>query len=116
MLKNITFLAVYLLGGAMQNKDELKMEVFQREVQVGATYPIFGMITEIEEHESGAIYAQINSNIRARLNQIDHGKLEFLRERAFESGIFVSTVTAKGEKIEVDCKTIIFGHKQAYSA
>lgn len=92
------------------------MEISQREVEVGATYPIFGMITAIEQHESGDIYAQINYNIRAKLNQLDHSKLEFLRERAFESGIFVSTVTAKGAKIEVDCKTIIFGHKQAYNA
>lgn len=116
MLKNITFLDVYFLGGHMQSKDELKMEIFQQEVEVGGTYPIFGMITEIEEHESGAIYAQINCNIRAKLKQIDESKLEFLRKRAFESGIFVSTVTAKGEKIEVDCKTIIFGHRQAYNA
>lgn len=96
----------------MQNLEELKIEIGKQEVVVGGTYPIFGMITDIEQNESGAIYAQINYNIRAKLNRVDSTKLEFLRKKAFESGIFVSTVTSKGENIEVDCKTIIFGQEQ----
>jgi hypothetical protein len=46
----------------------------------------------------------------------DPAKVELLKERAFEPGIFVSTVTLKEPKIEVDCSTVVFGKRQGFAA
>jgi hypothetical protein len=46
----------------------------------------------------------------------DVEKVELLKERAFEPGIFVSTVKAKDPKLEVDCSTVVFGKKQGFAA
>jgi hypothetical protein len=46
----------------------------------------------------------------------DPAKIELLKERAFEPGIFVSTVTNKGPNVEVDCSTVVFGKRQGFSA
>jgi hypothetical protein len=43
-------------------------------------------------------------------------KIELLKERAFEPGIFVSTVTSKENGIAVDCSTVVFGRRQTYNA
>jgi hypothetical protein len=96
--------------------EELGLEVAHGEVEVGQTYPIFGMITRLINDTPGSVVAEINYNIVAKMNIPDTAKLELLRERAFEAGIFVSTVTAKEPTVRVDCKTIVFGRKQAYHA
>jgi hypothetical protein len=46
----------------------------------------------------------------------DQEKVEILKQRAFEPGIFVSTVTSKENGIVVDCSTVVFGRRQEYSA
>ena len=47
----------------------------------------------------------------------DAVKVELLKERAFEPGIFVSTVTAKNEEgLAVDCATVVFGKRQNYAS
>ena len=96
--------------------DEYGLEVSQGEVEVGQTYPIFGMITKILEDTPGKVIVELNYGIRARMNVPDQGKLDLLRERAFETGIFVSSVLAKDPGIEVDCKLVIFGRKQGFNA
>ena len=100
----------------MNAKNEIDLEISHSEVEVGGTYPIFGMITKLNKYEEGSVVAEINYNINAKISLKDGTKLEMLRERAFESGIFISTVTSKEPKVEVDCKTIIFGKKQAHNA
>ena len=86
-------------------------------VEVGKTYPIFGMITKVrEEEESGDILVEVNGAILMKMNIEDNKMLGILKERAFESGIFISKVTSIGKKVKADCHTVIFGKKQAYNA
>lgn len=107
----------------MQLNKESKNEVFENlglkvsreEVEIGQTYPIFGMITKLLNDTPGEVVAEINYSIIAKMNIADTERLNVLKERAFESGIFISTITAKGPKVEVDCKTVIFGKRQGYN-
>jgi hypothetical protein len=46
----------------------------------------------------------------------DQEKIDLLKERAFEPGIFVSTVVNKEPKIVVDCSTVVFGKRQSFNA
>ena len=96
--------------------EELGLEVAHGEVEVGKTYPIFGMITRLIDDTPGSVVAEINYNIVAKMNIPDEERLEILRERAFEAGIFVSTVTEIDPTVKVDCRTVVFGRKQAYHA
>ncbi len=96
--------------------EEYGLEVSTGEVEVGQTYPIFGMITRVVSDAPGDVVAEINFNITAKMNITDKMRIELLKERAFESGIFVSTVTSKEPTVEVDCQTVIFGRKQAFHA
>lgn len=96
--------------------DQLGLEVKHGDVEIGTTYPIFGMITRILNETPGNVIVEINYSIVANMNVSDPARVEVLKERAFESGIFVSTVVAKEPQVEVDCQVVIFGRKQAFNA
>ncbi len=96
--------------------DELGLEVTQGDVEVGKTYPIFGMITELLDDEPGNVIVEINYNIKAQMNIPNSDKVNLLKERAFESGIFVAKVITKEPEVLVDCQTVIFGRSQAFNA
>ena len=104
-----------------ENKDQnffekFGLEVTSGEVEIGHTYPIYGMITKIVNDTPGSVAVEINFSIRANMAIPDRDKVELLKERAFEPGIFVSTVTSKEGGICVDCTTVVFGRRQQYSA
>ncbi len=96
--------------------DKFGLEVTSGEVEIGKTYPIYGMITKILSDEPGNVIVEINFSIRASMQIPDSTKIELLKERAFEPGIFVSTVTSKEDGVAVDCSTVVFGKKQNYAA
>lgn len=96
--------------------DDLGLKVSSGEVEVGKTYPIYGMITKLLSDTPGDVIVEINHNITARMSIPDPSKISILKERAFETGIFVSTVTSIVPSVEVDCKTVIFGRPQSYNA
>jgi hypothetical protein len=109
----------------MENKDNNKdnnffekfgLEVATGEVEVGNTYPIYGMITKLIDDTPGHVVVEINFSIRANMSIPEASKVEILKERAFEPGIFVSTVVSKGESIVVDCSTVVFGRRQQFNA
>jgi hypothetical protein len=58
----------------------------------------------------------LNFNIEAKMTIPDQAKIELLKERAFEPGIFVSTVVTKEPGVKVDCSTVVFGKRAQYSA
>ena len=91
-------------------------EVKFGDVEVGNTYPLYGMITKILDDSPGHVVVEINFSIRANMSIPEIDKIELLKERAFEPGIFVSTITSKEPKIEVDCSTVVFGKRQGFSA
>lgn len=96
--------------------DQLGLEVAHGDVEVGNTYPIFGMITRLIDDTPGHVVAEINHSIIANMNVTEASRVEILKERAFESGIFVSTVVQKEPKVEVDCQVVIFGRRQGFNA
>lgn len=96
--------------------EKFGLEVTSGEVEIGQTYPIYGMITKILNDTPGNVVVEINFSITANMAIPDSAKVEVLKERAFEPGIFVSTVRSKGEGIEVDCSTVVFGRKQNFNA
>jgi len=96
--------------------DELGLEVAHGQVEVGNTYPIFGMITQITEESPGTVIAEINHNITAKMNISDEKRLETLKTKAFEAGIFISKVISIEPVLEVECQAVIFGKNRAYNA
>lgn len=104
-----------------ENKDQNFFEKFGYEVkfgdvEIGTTYPLYGMITKILDETPGNVIVELNFSIKAKMSIPDQEKINLLKERAFEPGIFVSTVTVKEPKIEVDCSTVVFGKRQSYAA
>lgn len=102
----------------MSNEDNFLekygLEISSGEVEVGQTYPIFGVITDIlEEKVDGTLLVELNYNIKAHMMVTDPEKVELLKLRAFESGIFVSKVLSKDDGVEVECSTVVFGKRQA---
>lgn len=91
------------------------LEVQSGEVEVGQTYPIYGMITKIINDTPGSVIVELNFNIQASLSITEQDKVELIKARAFEPGIFVSTVVSKEPFVSVDCTTVIFGKKQTGS-
>ena len=95
---------------------ELGLAVSEGKVEVGKVYPIFGMITEIVELEGDDVTVEINHQIRARLKIRSEERLEVLKQKAFESGIFVAKILELEPQIQVECQAVIFGRTQAYNA
>ena len=105
----------------MENKDQnffekYGLEVTSGEVEIGQTYPIYGMITEILNDTPGEVVVKINFSITAHMEIPDQEKVDLLKQRSFEPGIFVSTVRSKEEGITVDCSTVVFGKRQEFHA
>lgn len=105
----------------MQNEtgnffEKFGLEVSSGEVEVGQTYPIYGMITKLLNDNPGEIMVEINFSIQAKMSIPDETKIELLKQRAFEPGIFVSTVVSKEPQVVVDCSTVVFGKKAQYNA
>lgn len=96
--------------------EKFGLEVTTGEVEIGQTYPIYGMITKIVDDTPGGVIVELNFSIKACMVIPDKDKIEVLKERAFEPGIFVSTVTSKDGGISVDCSTVVFGRRQEYNA
>ena len=96
-----------------QNKKDLftdlGLSLEYRDVEVGQLYPIYGAITKFISDEPGNIVVMINDQIEATLNVIDDDKIGVLKQRTFDSGIFLCTITEKGLTIKADCTTVIFG-------
>ena len=88
--------------------DKMGCEVKFGDVEIGNT--------KILDDSPGHVVVEINFSIRANMSIPEIEKIELLKERAFEPGIFVSTVTSKDPKIEVDCSTVVFGKRQGFSA
>ena len=92
------------------------LKVAHGRVEVGNTYPIFGMITKLLEGEDGEVLVELNNNIHAKMSITDPERLAVLRKKAFETGIFISRVVATEPVLEVECRAVIFGKSQAYNA
>ena len=97
---------------------ELGIAVAEGNVEIGKVYPIFGMITAIDEagNETNRVTVEINHNILAKMNLKSTERVNLLKERAFETGIFVAKILELEPQIKVDCQAVIFGRTQAFNA
>lgn len=91
--------------------DKLGLDVQYGEVVVGQTYPIYGSITKFLCDEPGKVVINVNGNVEMSLSVEDLDKIEILKSRTFEPGIFVCLVKEIGDIIKCDCSTVIFGKK-----
>lgn len=91
--------------------DKLGLSVQYGSVQVGETYPLYGAITKIVDETPGQVVVIINDQITLHMNIEDSEKIALLKNRAFDAGIFVCTITKSGENVEADCTTVVFGKK-----
>lgn len=96
--------------------EKFNLELTTGSLELGKTYPLFGIITKIIRERPGEIWVEINRGISARVRMSDPKGVVQLKERLFESGIFVSSVTKLDPDIEVECETIIFGRRPQLQA
>lgn len=92
------------------------LEVSSGEVQVGQTYPIYAMITSFINDTPGKVVVELNFSIKAHMSIPDQEKIELLKERSFEPGIFVSTIKEKESEVVVECNTVVFGRRHEFNA
>ena len=90
------------------------LEVAFGEVEVGNTYPIYGMITKILSEDLDNFRVEINKNINCQMHITEKDKAELIKQRSFEPGIFICKILSKDDNvnIEVDCQTVVFGKQQ----
>lgn len=91
--------------------DKMGLLLNPAELEIGNTYPIYGMITKIIDETPGKVVVELNFNIRAILNITDEKNLQTIRERSFDPGIFVSTIVSN-EPVVIECDTIVFGKRE----
>jgi len=101
----------FSLGG-----DE-EAQIILGKAEVGKTYPLFGYVSEIisEGSDTEDVVVRINNdNIILRMKKVGGERLDVMKDRAFESGIFIATVVEITEDngIIADCQTVIYGRKQ----
>jgi hypothetical protein len=96
--------------------EKFGLEIGQGEVTVGQTYPIYGMITKFIDETPGNVIVELNYSITAKMTIPSQDKVELLKERSFEPGIFISTVKSKDDGVVVECSTVVFGKRQNHDA
>lgn len=86
------------------------------ELEVGKSYPIYGMITKIIDDTPGSVMVELNFSIKCEMEISEPEKIELLKSRAFEPGIFVSEVKDLTDGVLIYCKTVVYGKKQEHHA
>lgn len=89
-------------------KYNLKLEPSQ--VEIGKTYPLYGMITNIINETFEDFTIEVNYQIILKCFVKDANSVNIIKERAFEPGIFVTEITST-EPVSGNCGTIVFGKK-----
>ncbi|MGI6681489.1 MAG: hypothetical protein ACOX3T_08455 [Bdellovibrionota bacterium] len=94
---------------------EDNIEIENQEVEVGGTYPIYGMITKFLDQKDDCLEVEINFSIKAQMVVPDSDNVEILKKRSFEPGIFISEVLSKEQSgIQVKCNTVVFGKQEEH--
>lgn len=84
---------------------------------VGETYPVCGKITAILDEGPGKVAVLLNDSITAYMTLHTAEKVETIKSRAFDTGIFIATVLDSNQgKIVVDCHKVIFGKASGFDA
>lgn len=91
--------------------DKFGLQVGEGDVEIGKTYPLYGAITKILDESFENFTIQINHGIVLRCAVDKQEFISKIKERAFEPGIFVTTITDL-KPVTGDCATIVFGRKR----
>ena len=91
--------------------DKLGVQLKHDTVELGQTYPLYGMITQILSEEPGNVRVMLNYSVELLMHIDDEEKIALLKARSFDPGIFVCTIDEVGEKIKASCTTVVFGKK-----
>jgi hypothetical protein len=97
---------------------DLGLEVRQGQPKVNETVPMYGMITNILAETENSLVVELNHNIELTINNTTKENIQIVKERIFEPGIFIATITNinlsenKTHHYEATSKTVIFGRKQ----
>lgn len=91
--------------------ENMGLSVQYGQVEVGQTYPIYGSITKFVSDIPGDVVLIVNDYIEMKLLVDDEEKINILKSRTFEPGIFVCVVTQVEPSIKCDCTTVVFGKK-----
>lgn len=91
--------------------DSLGVQVKQDKVELGQTYPLYGMITEFLSDTPGNVRVMLNYSVELLMHIDDEEKIALIKSRSFDPGIFVCTIDEVGEKIKASCTTVVFGKK-----
>lgn len=94
-----------------QALNQLGLDLKVGEVEVGKTYWIYGWITKFLSEEPDDLIVELNFSIKAHISVQAPEKVELLKGRAFEAGIFVCTITSNDGAIMADCHTVVFGKR-----
>jgi hypothetical protein len=96
------------------------------DIEIGKSYPVYGMITKFIDESYNNILVEVNFNIKVKIildEQSFAAKFNILKERSLEPGIFMITFETKNDLIEEDgyvyegiCNTVIFGKKKELDA
>ena len=81
------------------------------DLTVGETYPLYGMITKFIDDTPGSVVVEFNRHVHLKLNVVEEEKVALLKERSFETALFVCDFVSGGETPIFSCQTIIFGKK-----
>lgn len=87
------------------------LTVEKGDVEIGRTYPLYGLITDILDDSLDNFTIQISGGVCLRCSLKDEAAIQTIKERAFEPGIFVAEITSV-EPVEGNCSTIVFGKRQ----
>ena len=98
--------------GVLERLEENNIEVRSQDVEVGNTYPIYGMITKFLDQKDDCLEVEINFSIKAKMVVPEADNVEILKRRSFEPGIFISEILSKDEGLEVKCNTVVFGKQK----
>lgn len=99
------------------------LEVAYDTVEVGKTYPVYGMITDILDSaliNTSPVKCVINFNMLVEMNGITKESFATIKDRALEPGIFITTIEKYNKdadnkvtyQYEGACSTVVFGKKQ----
>lgn len=94
----------------------MSFQVVQGDVELGKTYPLYGMITKIISETDRLIVVEINHTVEALLHIKDPATRRLIQERAFDPAIFIAKVIETNPKVCVDCTQVVFGKKSSLLA
>lgn len=96
--------------------DNLGLVATMKEVEIGGVYPVYGVITRVIESLDGTVEVEINHDIKVEMSVQDSSKLDLIKSRAFEAGIFVSEVVSVEPQLRIKCSAVIFGKSNSFQA